>query len=89
LRICFDDMRDAAATARDTLNCGVTIGRCEMLDDEMMKVVNAANSNLQWPEKFTLLYEIVGPSESAVREQVTIVETIAKQHNGADVNIAM
>ena len=40
VRVCFNDIRDAAATARDTLNCGVTIGRCEMLDDEMMKLVN-------------------------------------------------
>ena len=26
----------AAATARDTLNCGVTVGRCELLDDTMV-----------------------------------------------------
>lgn len=88
LRICFDDIRDAAATARDTLNCGVTIGRCEMLDDEMMKVVNAANSNINWPERFTLLYEIVGPSDAAVKEQVDIVNRIAAKHRGFDTMVA-
>lgn len=34
----------AALTARDTLNCGVTVGRCELLDAGSVYVANKANN---------------------------------------------
>ena len=34
----------AALTARDTLNCGVTVGRCELLDAGSIYVANKANN---------------------------------------------
>jgi D-lactate dehydrogenase (cytochrome) len=90
LRVCFDDIRDAAAAARATLNSGLNIGRCEMLDDEMMKIVNKANSQLEpkWPEKYTLMYEIVGPSETSVRDQIAMVKEAARAHRGGDFLLA-
>jgi len=90
LRVCFDDIRDASAAARATLNSGLNIGRCEMLDDEMMKIVNKANTQLEpkWPEKYTLMYEIVGPSVTSVQDQIEMVKTTARAHRGGDFLLA-
>lgn len=90
LRVCFDDIRDAAAAARATLNSGLNIGRCEMLDNQMMKIVNKANAHLEpkWPEKYTLMYEIVGPSVTSVQDQIAMVKETAKKHNGGDFLLA-
>jgi D-lactate dehydrogenase (cytochrome) len=86
MRISFPrGIHDAACTARDSLNCGVTVGRCELLDDEMVKIINSANINHplgKWPEITTLLYEVTGLSEASVKEQAMIIEKIAKK-NGA------
>ena len=32
MRLSFPNVAAAAAAARDTLSCGVSVGRCEMLD---------------------------------------------------------
>lgn len=42
--ISFDDVREAAAMARDTLSCGVSVGRCELMDEEMVRVLNRVSS---------------------------------------------
>ncbi len=63
VRMSFPSIHAAASTAKDTLNCGVTIGRCEMLDDTMVKLINQANPSNPlgpWPENTTLLYELTG-----------------------------
>lgn len=67
LRVSFKDVADAASAARDTLTCGVAIGRCELLDTTMVKAINQANESLKWAENPTLLYEITGPSVSSVQ----------------------
>ena len=48
--------------ARDSLKCGVSIGRCELLDDHMVSIVNTMNfeGDEKWEVKNTLLYEING-----------------------------
>lgn len=85
LRVAFPDLRSAATTAQATLNCGVTVGRCELLDDSMVRISNKANPTSEpWLEKSTLLYEVTGVSTRAVEEQLEIVKTIAKQHGGSD-----
>jgi D-lactate dehydrogenase (cytochrome) len=90
VRISFprNGVVDAACTARDSLNCGVNVGRCELLDEEMVKLINLSNPNHalgRWPEETTLLYEITGISESAVEEQKAILIQIAKRHGGSDI----
>jgi D-lactate dehydrogenase (cytochrome) len=87
MRVCFDNVRDAAKTASETLNCGVTIGRCEMMDDVMVKVINSqgADPAQHWPEKVTLMYELTGVSDAAVNEQLSIVEKIAKSNGSSEV----
>lgn len=67
LRVSFRDIADAAATARDTLSSGVSVGRCELLDALMVRTVNQANDQLQWPENPILMYEITGPSIASVQ----------------------
>jgi D-lactate dehydrogenase (cytochrome) len=89
MRISFPrGVYDAACTARDSLNCGVTVGRCELLDDEMVKLMNGANPNHplgKWPEVTTLLYEITGVSEHSVREQSEIVRKLAVANGASNV----
>lgn len=62
LRIAFPSVSQAAACARDTLSSGLSIGRCEMLDEIVIRDINAANPSLPspWPEQVTLLYEVTG-----------------------------
>eukprot|EP01039_Chlorochromonas_danica_P003462 gene3462-3792_t len=92
-----DGIHRAASTARDTLNCGVTVGRCELLDKAMVQVLNIANQSQQvvqkaggvsialpWKEATTVLYEITGLSEANVAEQAQVVLDIAKKHGGQD-----
>lgn len=37
----------AARTARDTLNCGVVVGRCELLDDKMIEIINSTTRYIE------------------------------------------
>lgn len=86
VRISFPNVRSAAMTARDTLNCGVNIGRCELLDDSMVNILNMSNSNSKaWFESTTLLYEVTGLSFTAVNEQIQIIQSIAQSHGGFDI----
>eukprot|EP00898_Chlorokybus_atmophyticus_P000385 jgi/Chlat1/1347/Chrsp119S01769 len=78
----FNGIHDAAKTASDTLHAGVPLGRCEMMDEVMMRAVNEANSR-NMPEKVTLLYEFVG-TPASVEEQVRLAEEIAKQNGSGD-----
>lgn len=93
LRVSFKDIKDAAATARDTLNCGVGIGRCELMDEAMVKITNMANSGSDteapWAESHTLMYEVTGPSSSSVKEQLNIVTRLAEDNGGFEVKIAL
>lgn len=72
LRVSFPTIRDAAAAARATLHAGIRVGRCEMLDDVMMDIVNKANG-YNYPVAPTLLYELVGSTQANVEEQLQMV----------------
>lgn len=89
VRLSFSDLRDAAATAKATLNCGVLVGRCELMDDVMIKILNqniAPTGNKKdiasekWPEHHTLLYEVTASSPASLLEQQQIITRIAKEH---------
>lgn len=87
----FKDIKDAAATARDTLNCGVVIGRCELMDECMVKITNLANSSKPedaWAENHTLMYEVTGPSMASIQEQLKIVTKLAENNKGFDIKVA-
>lgn len=87
----FNDIKDAAATARDTLNCGVVIGRCELMDKALVAITNQANSGRPedlWAEAHTLMYEVTGPSPASIKEQLDIVTHLAEKNNGFAVKVA-
>ena len=81
--LSFATEEQAAACARDTLTCGVTVGRCELLDTSMVRVINAANAggpNAAWPERVTLMYEVTGISNESVVEQSRAIVDIARKN---------
>ncbi len=82
LRISFPDgVAAAARMAQHTFNSGVSVGRCELLDDHMVRIVNRNSPDGgPWPEQSTLLYELTGYSTESVRDQVRIVQDIAREH---------
>ena len=90
IRITFPKgVKNASITAADTLNKGVTIGRCELLDDVMVQNINQATGNPHpWPEQTTLLYEVTGISEDSVNEQVELITNVAKKHGGTNFYVA-
>lgn len=80
LKVAFSSVEDAAAAALEAINSDVTIGRCELLDDTMIKIINKANPSMKpWKETTTLLYEITGPLPSVTYKQIhTVLETAMK-----------
>lgn len=89
MKISFPSIKHAALTASSTLNCGITIGRCELMDDKMIDVINQTNpSSVPWVSSTTLLYEITGHSHDSVIEQIEIVKKIAAEHDAISIEVA-
>lgn len=85
LRVSFPTVGAAAAMAREALVLvGVgSIARIELLDDVMVDMVNAANPGLAaWPLLPTLMFEVTGPSEASVTEQVQRLQDMAQSAHG-------
>lgn len=81
LRVCFPSVRQAAAAANATLQAGVEVGRCELMDDDMIRIMNQMTGEKAM-EATTLLYELVGTSETTVQEQVAQVQKVVGEHGG-------
>ena len=85
--ICnFPDVAAAVRTTIETIQMGVPIARCELLDTVGVKAINA-HSKLNLRESPVLLFEFHG-SETGVREQAETVQQIAHEHGGQDFNWA-
>lgn len=81
--ICsFPSVDAAVRTTIATIQLGVPIARCELLDALTVKAVNA-HAKLGLPELPLLLFEFHG-SDSAVREQAETVQMIAKENGGRE-----
>src|SRR5215831_19819607 len=81
--ICsFPSVDAAVRTTIETIQLGVPIARCELLDALTVKAVNA-HAKLSLPELPLLLFEFHG-SETSVREQAETVQTIALEHGGRE-----
>lgn len=87
VRVCFPSIRAAAACANATLQAGVEVGRCELMDEDMVRIINEANG-FGDPEATTLLYELVGPSEGEVAAQVARVKAVAEKHGGYGLKVS-
>ena len=90
MRVTFPSIKAAAQCASDTLNCGCHIGRCELLDGEMINAISSLNPDMEprWQEEVTLLYEVTGLSEQSVREQVAVIESVAGRSGALRVHVA-
>jgi D-lactate dehydrogenase (cytochrome) len=77
----FPTVEAAVKTTIETIQMGVPIARCELLDALTVKAVNARN-RLGLPEMPMLLFEFHG-SPAGVAEQVDTVQAIARGHGAA------
>ena len=79
--ICsFPSVDAAVATTIATIQMGVPIARCELLDALTVKAVNARDK-LGLPESPLLLFEFHG-SAAGVKEQTEAVQALAQEHGG-------
>ncbi|WP_395668682.1 FAD-binding oxidoreductase [Rhodoferax sp.] len=76
----FSSLADAVNTTIAIIQMGVPIARCELLDDNTIRMVNA-HSKLSLREGAMLLMEFHGSPDS-VKEQVQTVQDIASDHGG-------
>ncbi len=81
--VCLFPSVDAAVkTTIQTIQLGVPIARCELLDALTVKAVNA-HSKLSYPELPMLLFEFHG-SPASVKEQAETVQDIAREMGGRE-----
>jgi D-lactate dehydrogenase (cytochrome) len=81
--ICsFPSVEAAVAATIATIQTGVPIARCELLDALTVRAVNQRD-RLGLPEQPLLLFEFHG-TPSGVEEQTTAVQDIAREHGGHD-----
>jgi len=81
--ICsFPSVEAAVATTIATIQMGVPIARCELLDALTVRAVNQRDK-LGLPESPLLLFEFHG-TPAGVQEQTATVQEIAREHGGHD-----
>lgn len=74
----FGSIRQAADCVAKVVGQGVQVAAVEILDDEQMKCINKAGmTSKHWKEAPTLFFKFAG-TERAVKEQVEIVQKVAK-----------
>ncbi len=78
----FASVTQAVNCTITTIQAGIPIARCELMDANAVRAVNA-HDRLQLPETPLLLMEFHG-SAASVREQAEAVQAIAAEHGGSD-----
>jgi D-lactate dehydrogenase (cytochrome) len=78
----FSSLADAVNTTIQIIQMGIPIARCELLDDNTVRMVNR-HSHLSLKEGSMLLMEFHG-SPASVQEQVAAVGAIAEQFEARD-----
>src|SRR3954447_18211673 len=76
----FDTLHDAVDTAISVIQSAIPVARIELLDDVMMRGINAY-AKLGYREAPTLFFEFHG-SETSVAEQAEGAQAIAADHRG-------
>ena len=76
----FPSLHDAVETAIEIIQSGIPVARVELLDEVMMRGINAY-SKLGYRETPTLFFEFHG-SDAAVAEQAELAQAIAAEHGG-------
>jgi D-lactate dehydrogenase (cytochrome) len=77
----FPDINQAVQAVVQAIQLGVPLARCEFVDSVAIRAINAY-SKTGLPEQPHLFFEFHG-SESGVREQVELVESICGEYGGA------
>ncbi|GAA5936530.1 uncharacterized protein JCM15063_001912 [Sporobolomyces koalae] len=84
----FPTIQAAADAARDLVQQGVSIACVELLDDVMMKAINANDAKgRQWPEKPTLFLKFSGSKEQ-IKNDVARTKTITQSNKGSNFTFA-
>lgn len=78
----FETVEGAVSSVVEILQSGVPVARCELLDDDSVKAVNAY-AKLDVPVRPTVFFEFHG-TESSVKEQAEIAASVISEHGGSD-----
>ena len=75
----FPTIHSAAECVSKVVGEGIQVAGVEILDDEQMRCINkSGTTSRQWSELPTLFFKFAG-SPSGVKEQISIVQKLAKQ----------
>lgn len=77
----FPDVRNAVEAVIETIQLGVPIARCELVDAAAIRAINR-HSKTTLPESPMLFFEFHG-SPAGVEEQARVVQGIAAEHGGS------
>ena len=84
----FNTIREAAECVAKVVREGVPIAAVEVLDDVQMRCINESGSTSRmWKEAPTLFFKFSG-TPSAVKEQITIVQKLAKTEGSKSFDFA-
>ncbi|GAA5845704.1 hypothetical protein JCM5353_005641 [Sporobolomyces roseus] len=84
----FPSIQAAADAARDLVQQGVSVACVELLDDVMMKAINANDrKGRQWPEKPTLFLKFSGSKEQ-IKNDVSRTKVITQSNKGSNFTFA-
>lgn len=78
----FPTVEAAVTTVIQTIQCGIAVARCELLDEVVMRAVNRYDK-LDYDEKPTLFLEFNG-SATIVEEQSRLVKELAAENGGSE-----
>ncbi|SZF01961.1 unnamed protein product [Blumeria hordei] len=74
----FDNIRQATDCAAMVVRSGVPIAAIELLDDNQMRCVNAANTTKKyWTEAPTLFFKFAGRTNT-IKEQIDVIKRLVK-----------
>jgi D-lactate dehydrogenase (cytochrome) len=84
VKVCFPSVKEAALAATSALREGIQLGRAEMMDDAMVKIINneIRDVSSKWPEKVTMLFEVTGASSVSVMEQIELLRKLVYNLDG-------
>lgn len=86
--VSFPTIRQAAIAASKVMRTGVPVGAMEIMDEVQMNVVNRAGATGRvWKEMPTLFFKFSG-TKAGVRDNIKVVEAIAKKHQGGGFEFA-
>ncbi len=84
----FGSIREAAQCVREVVGEGIPIAAVEILDDIQMRCINDSGSTSRtWKEAPTLFFKFAG-TPSAVKEQIGIVQKLAKARGSKSFDFA-